>query len=243
MLGAANRVLYGAPGGAPTSPIAGVNTSPSTSKSTSPSASTPKTKGTKQNTQSDDVINRKLDAILEKLTKLDALEEKFVKMEGNVKKIDDRVSEMERRSSEFEKAMIFISKSVDDLNKRVDDIGNAHTDSGDAGQMQSDLHKLMDENKQMRDTITDLKCRSMKNNLIFTGLGGEHPDENTEEKLRDFIYHELRIHFHIPFGNVHRFGRSAGGRPRPIVARFLYHRDLLDVKNSASRLKGTQYGN
>ena len=93
---------------------------------------------------------------------------------------------------------------------------------GDARQMQSDLHKLMDENKQIRDTITDLKCRSMKNNLIFTGLG-EHPDENTEEKLRDFIYHELRIHFHIPFGNVHRFGRSTGGRPRPIVAGFLYH--------------------
>ena len=141
-------------------------------------------------------------------------------------------------------ALIFMSKSVDDLNKRVDDIGNVHTDSGDAGQMQSGLHKLMDENKQMRDTITDLKCRSMKNNLIFTGLGGEHPDENTEEKLRGFIYHELRIHCHIPFGNVHvhRFGRSAGDRPRPIVARFLYHRDLLEVKNSASRLKGTQYG-
>ena len=42
VLGAANRVLYGAPGGTPTSPIPDVNTSPSASQSTSPSASTPK---------------------------------------------------------------------------------------------------------------------------------------------------------------------------------------------------------
>lgn len=33
--------------------------------------------------------------------------------------------------------------------------------------------------KDLKDTVLDLKCRSMKNNLIFTGLGGETNSEDT----------------------------------------------------------------
>lgn len=38
--------------------------------------------------------------------------------------------------------------------------------------------ELMDL-KDLKDTVLDLKCRSMKNNLIFTGLGGETNSEDT----------------------------------------------------------------
>jgi hypothetical protein len=44
----------------------------------------------------------------------------------------------------------------------------------------------------LRNDITDLRCSSMKNNLIFTGLGYNH-NENCENKLRDLLYHELNI--------------------------------------------------
>jgi chromosome segregation ATPase len=45
--------------------------------------------------------------------------------------------------------------------------------------------------KYLEDTVLDLQCRSMKNNLIFTGLGHSH-NEECELKLRDFIYKELK---------------------------------------------------
>jgi hypothetical protein len=39
-----------------------------------------------------------------------------------------------------------------------------------------------DKIEELRDDITDLRCRSMKSNLIFTGLTYNR-NENCEEKL------------------------------------------------------------
>ncbi|CAC5425339.1 unnamed protein product [Mytilus coruscus] len=76
------------------------------------------------------------------------------------------------------------------------------------------------ELENMKEKVLDLQCRSMKNNLVFTGLYNVR-DENTEELLR--------------------FGRYQGGR-RPIVTRFLYHCDLQYVLDNAYRLRNTRYG-
>ena len=66
--------------------------------------------------------------------------------------------------------------------------------------------------------------------------------ENCENKLRDFIRHELRIDHHIEFGNVHRFGKPGRNGSRPIIARFIYYNDLQFVLKNAYRLKGSQFG-
>ena len=89
--------------------------------------------------------------------------------------------------------------------------------------------------ESLKSTVLDLQCRSMKNNLIFTGLH-EVSNEYTEDLLRDFLYSELGIDYKIEFGNVHRFGRNAWDR-RPIVARFLYFADLQHVLDSAYKLR------
>ena len=60
------------------------------------------------------------------------------------------------------------------------------------------------EIKKLREEILDLKCCSMKNNLIFTGLH-RVPNENTEDLLRCFPYNKLGVDYKIEFGNVHRF--------------------------------------
>ena len=92
----------------------------------------------------------------------------------------------------------------------------------------------------LNETVIDLKCRSMKNNLIFTGLH-EVQNENTELLLRQFLEAEIGIDYKIEFGNVHRFGRGPRAR-RPIVARFLYFADLQYVLDIAYRLKGKPFG-
>jgi hypothetical protein len=40
--------------------------------------------------------------------------------------------------------------------------------------------------RKLQNTVLDLQCRSMKNNIIFTNLF-EQRTENVEEKLRAFI--------------------------------------------------------
>lgn len=94
--------------------------------------------------------------------------------------------------------------------------------------------------ENLQNSILDLQCRSMKNNLIFTGLY-EVRDENTEELLRHFLYKEIGIDFRIDFGNVHRFSHKPRGK-RPIVARFIHYNDLQYVLNNAYRLRNTPYG-
>jgi hypothetical protein len=82
--------------------------------------------------------------------------------------------------------------------------------------LQSELGKMTENTKVLEEAVLDLRCRSMKYNLVFTGLGGEDREENTERKLREFIFHELEIKDHIEFVNVHRFGRYVRDKCRPI---------------------------
>ena len=113
--------------------------------------------------------------------------------------------------------------------------------------LQEEIKSFRLEREEMKETILDLRCRSMKNNLIFTGLV-ETRREDTEAKLREFLRCELGIDYHIEIGNVHRFGshQKRESQPvrknRPIVARFIYNRDLQYVLESAKYLKGRPFG-
>ncbi|CAC5391863.1 unnamed protein product [Mytilus coruscus] len=93
--------------------------------------------------------------------------------------------------------------------------------------------------KQMQDTITDLKCRSMKNNLIFSGLHFQQ-NEICEVKIQIFLESELGINYRVSFGkiNLHRFGKPGLNGVRPI----LYRRELEHVLSQTYRLKGKRFG-
>ncbi|VDI28781.1 Hypothetical predicted protein [Mytilus galloprovincialis] len=97
-----------------------------------------------------------------------------------------------------------------------------------------------EEVQNLKKSVLDLKCRSMKNNLFFSGLC-EVREENTEELLRTFLHREIGIDYQIEFGNVHRFSNYPRGK-RPIVARFLYFSDLQYVLKNAYKLRNSQYG-
>ena len=95
----------------------------------------------------------------------------------------------------------------------------------------------IDEINRSKDSILDLQCRSMKNNLIFTSISYSK-FENCEQKLRNFLYEELEIEYPVGFGNVHRFGKKGRNGARPIVARFIYRREFEDVLRNAFKLRG-----
>ena len=82
----------------------------------------------------------------------------------------------------------------------------------------------------------------MSHNLIFNGIE-ETPREDTEEVLHNFLHQELGIDFHFEFKNVHRFGKNRKNRKqaRPIVAKFIYQRDVSVVLENAKKLKGKPY--
>ncbi|CAG2213346.1 unnamed protein product [Mytilus edulis] len=107
--------------------------------------------------------------------------------------------------------------------------------------MKDELRKLESYDEKLKGKLLDIQCRSMKYNLIFTGLQ-EQRDENCEMKIRQFIHNEMKITKPLEFGNIHRFGKSESRKLRPIIARFQYHSDLDVVKKAGLHLRGTYYG-
>ncbi|CAC5366581.1 unnamed protein product [Mytilus coruscus] len=95
--------------------------------------------------------------------------------------------------------------------------------------------------KRLEEHIVDLQCRSIKNNLIFPGIDFQR-EEQVEEKLKSFLYYELKIDQKIEFGNCHRFGKLGLNGIRLIVARFIYRKDLETVLNRTYHLRGKPFG-
>lgn len=193
-----------------------------------------------------DTMNSKIDSVLEKLSKLDTVEKKLNEITADVAHLGKKVNNLEKNSKEYEKSLDYLHKEVEDVRKENVDSRNLkselnrHTKMIES--MSRGLESLRRDRKVLHDDITDLRWRSMKNNLVFTGLGGEVRGENTQEKLKVFLQQELGIQQEIDFANVHRFGKHKDGRHRPIVARFIYNKDRTMIMDSAYRLKGKPYG-
>lgn len=99
----------------------------------------------------------------------------------------------------------------------------------------------------MKETILDLQARSMRDNLVFSGIP-ENTQENPEKTLMDFMQPHLKLPpektKRITFHRVHRIGNlnSDSTRPRPIVAKFEHFKDKEFVKTQGKQLKGTRFG-
>ena len=108
------------------------------------------------------------------------------------------------------------------------------------------------EQRKSENTITDLQCRSMQDNLIFTNIAEikyteVNQYENTEQTLRKFLAEEMGIHKPIEFARVHRLGiydeLTAETSPRPIIAKFERFKDREHVRSlAAETLRGSNFG-
>ena len=131
---------------------------------------------------------------------------------------------------------------IDKCTQNKTDINSLDAKLAEMGSEMKKAEKIYLENIQkLQENVLDLKCRSMKYNLVFSGLAYQN-DENVTEKIRVFIKNELGILHHIDFVNVHRFGSPGLNNARPIVAKFSYRADLEAVLKNAYRLKGKRFG-
>ena len=182
--------------------------------------------------------------------RLDELKQSVLSLSSRVRTLESKTSDFEKKVAECESSCSGISNLFDRIN------GQVKTNTRNIIQQHHRIQKLEEspvvhpviqpviegeEIKTIKAELLDLKCRSMKNNLIFTGLH-RVPNEDTEKLLRCFLHHELGVNYKIEFGNVHRIRTNGDFRRAPIVARFLYHQDLEYVLSIANRLKGKHYG-
>ncbi|XP_069106910.1 uncharacterized protein [Argopecten irradians] len=193
-------------------------------------------------------LDLRLNVIEEQVKKIDGVQKSLNSLTTRVRFLEDEIHKVKDKHIEIEKSAEMISDLYDDMKdstlktnseiksmKKTVEMVDSNTK-----QIETVVMTNKDNQQAILDTIEDIQCRSMKQNLVFHGLR-EDKHEDTESRLKDFIYYELCIEKNIEFTNVHRFGRHVFGKSRPIVAVFMYQKDLQLVRKNAHYLKDTNF--
>lgn len=105
--------------------------------------------------------------------------------------------------------------------------------------------EIQKENKRIKSELLDLKCRSMRNNIVIMGLNEEENETylGTERLVKQFMKQNLKMSDEqvqgISVERAHRFGRRIPSKPRPIVAKLSDHKMKMSVLQRGKELKGT----
>ncbi|XP_062594817.1 uncharacterized protein LOC134256179 [Saccostrea cucullata] len=199
-------------------------------------------------------MNSRLCEIESKMSQLNVIQSDVAKIKTKVTDLDSEIKNIHVRS-EFKdlesnvSSLGLVFDSVKDTAEAAkkqaesnkNDIKRAgHEYRAAQSQTERDIQLLNKENAEIRDSIIDLKARSMRDNLVFSGIP-EQKGEDTEEVLQLFLRKKFRLDCELSFERVHRMGkfREFSEKPRNIVAKFTYFKDREYIRIKAPhRLHG-----
>ena len=241
------------------------------SKTGSDSSTSPENKRSRQaltaeysNEQDDEVsqalsmaaeLGKKLDEVLERLTKLDIIENRLNNLYTTMTNIEGSISSLDKDVAELKAKSKTTIDSVNKLEQSVD------FNASDIADLKSDLLGLKFENENLKKQLLYSESYSRRENLKFIGVVENTSDstnqnaanssdslqsENTKDVLFKFLEDELNItdsRKRIEFQKVHCLGKPrSSGDPRPIIARFLRYQGREEVMQKArAKLKGKGY--
>ena len=179
--------------------------------------------------------NVRMNNMESQINQLSGLNQKMTETNITVNRIDTEVGAMKTRFDEYEKSIIFYNELCDGII-----IKNTN--------LESRVEELSENLSSMTEKLVDVQWRSMRENLVFSGISeptlekGEQ--ENCEARIKQFLYEDMRLEQEFSFDRVHRLGRFKRGQtyPRPIVAKFTYYKDKETVRQAAPKtLIGSSY--
>ena len=194
-----------------------------------------------------------LKQILEKLQKLDSIENTVKKIEVNLSKLETRTAKLESfqetAASDIEqlkvgqdlieknqeKAQKATAKKLEALDKKLAELG--------------EKEKLIDSKiEELNTKDLYLEAYSRRENIKFNNIEESSPsgsrEEDTEEVLRSFMERELGYGDarSVEIQRVHRLGKKrSDGESRPILARFLRSKNCDKILSLGHRLKGSNF--
>lgn len=143
-----------------------------------------------------------------------------------------------KTSLEFSQSQIeSLQKANNEMDKKISEITTT-------------IKCLSNENKLLKESLLDIQCRNMRDNLIFSGIP-EQIQDNPEQAIKDFMHSSLKLPKetvnNITFHRVHRLGsnnnkNTDNKRPRPIIAKFEHYKQKDLVKSKGKELRGTTFG-
>lgn len=151
----------------------------------------------------------------------------------------DILSLLHQEIKDLKASLEFTHQQIEDLQRDNTELRSTLT------AVTSEVNTLKKENKTLRETVLDIQSRSMRDNLIFSGIPESTPD-NPETLVKNFMVSALKIPAetvkNITFHRVHRLGPRGGNRHRPIIAKFEHFQQKVLVRSKGRELKGTSFG-
>lgn len=180
-------------------------------------------------TESNKVINNKLDALLIRCNKLDSLENEMIDIKHSLNKLDT-----------LDKLVIEVKSNSDELNLLKNELKSV---KAELVAVKKEMNKREEENFK---EISALKAQSdyqenqsRRNNVIIIGVEDVEQEswKESAEKARDFFISKLQVD--VPIERAHRLGKRIKDRNRPIMVKLSSFPDKVRVLDCCSKLKNT----
>ena len=162
-------------------------------------------------------MTAKLDVIMERLDKLDVLDQLAVQVASLTTSLEfchASIAELKAENDSLRAQVTTITRDTDERRRQA---ANDH------------------------DAVVQLEWRSMRDNLVFYGID-ETKDENCDAVLAQFFTGELGVTEVIDLARAHRMGKATPGKTRPIVAKFERYQQREKVRMAGPRLAGKRFG-
>ncbi|CAG2246849.1 unnamed protein product [Mytilus edulis] len=192
--------------------------------------------------------------MLTKLSMLDSFGEKIDKFERSMQTFSSNVGKITDRVGDIEKSLDFINSQFEGNRSDLSDMKSEVTAiRSENNKVAENMQKVQNNLDELQEKHLDLQIRSMRENLVFTGIPMTTENEEsdtTEGILKLFMKEDMKMEAEIDFHRAHRFGqlnerKNRDGttfKTKPIVCRFKSFKDREIVRKSATNLKGTTFG-
>ena len=187
--------------------------------------------------------NTRMTRIESELTQMSEIQRKLTDTNKTIETINSEVDKLKDHKVEIDNSLQYYIESHDDLiRKNTDNDSKMET-------LARKIEQLEIQQQRADDKIVDVQWRSMRDNLVFTGINEPNLPrgeiENCETVIKNFLRYDMRIQKEIHFDRVHHLGfyNPQQKYPRPIVAKFTFYKDKELVRSEAPKtLIGSPFG-
>ena len=157
-------------------------------------------------------------------------------IQGQMKELKD---EIKTNTADVVQSLEYNSEQTKELNEKVDQQIVTVTE------LRNELVQALSIIRRQTTQIEDLQAEKnaletymRKSNVIFEGCP-ESENEDTTAIIGNLLNNVMNLNVNASqeIDKLHRFGRSAAGRPRPIIVKFVKHSTRDYVLSSAKKLK------
>ncbi|CAC5420788.1 unnamed protein product [Mytilus coruscus] len=193
-----------------------------------------------------DDLTQKVNMICDKMSTLDELSKKNSTFDRTVQNLFKTVEKVSKRADDVEQGMNFINEKFEDAKKGVSDVKGACAGIREDTDFANDaIFRLQKDLDELYTRYIDLQTRSMRENLIFTGIPMQDKFEEFRNfKEREFVRKAAKELRETHFGINEQFPKEVNDKRKELWPHFQEarrQREKAFFKRDSLFIEGVEY--